>query len=182
MTKREVIAWLKRSLDAVKNAHVGIKPDDLERRSSWRTRIPECMIFVWVSSFDANEHMAHSICTNGLKPTDSLLLAILDVPLVPSGFIPILAALCAALSNLRPMTRPALSASTAALFDACRIFQRVCLHRWRSFPIRGNDRQLWLVDPQWLLLQTILPAQSLRCAEGERDYIAYGCDLKPRTN
>ena len=30
--KPEVIAWLKRSLDAVKNAHAAIKPGDLQRR------------------------------------------------------------------------------------------------------------------------------------------------------
>ncbi|MGA9446237.1 MAG: DUF1572 family protein, partial [Candidatus Sulfotelmatobacter sp.] len=31
-SKAEVIDWLKRSLDAVKEAHLAVKPNDLERK------------------------------------------------------------------------------------------------------------------------------------------------------
>jgi predicted glycosyltransferase len=33
-SKAEVIRWLKRSLEAVKQAHLAVKPDDLKRKAT----------------------------------------------------------------------------------------------------------------------------------------------------
>ena len=44
--KADVITWLKRSLDAVKEAHLAAKPKDLERKVQWpivRRRLMACI-------------------------------------------------------------------------------------------------------------------------------------------
>ena len=59
--KGEVIAWLKRSLDAVKVAHAGIKPDELQRKVkvSGKDATVEGMYLRII--VHANEHMGQLI-------------------------------------------------------------------------------------------------------------------------
>jgi len=50
-SKAEVIDWLKRSLDAVKEAHLAEKPNDLERKVRIYDRMRRWMGCISVSSF-----------------------------------------------------------------------------------------------------------------------------------
>lgn len=70
-SKREVIDWLKRSLDAVKNAHATIQPSDLQRRVkiSGRDATVDGMYLRII--VHANEHMGQLIAyarMNGIVP------------------------------------------------------------------------------------------------------------------
>lgn len=70
-SKREVIVWLKRSLDAVKNAHATIQPSDLQRRVkiSGRDATVDGMYLRII--VHANEHMGQLIAyarMNGIVP------------------------------------------------------------------------------------------------------------------
>jgi uncharacterized damage-inducible protein DinB len=69
--KPEVIDWLKRSLDAVKNAHAGIKPDDLQRRVKITNRDATLDGMYLRIIVHANEHMGQLIAyarMNGVVP------------------------------------------------------------------------------------------------------------------
>ena len=59
--KPEVIAWLKRSLDAVKNAHAAIKPGDLERKVKVYNRDATVDGMYLRIIIHANEHMGQLI-------------------------------------------------------------------------------------------------------------------------
>jgi hypothetical protein len=49
-TKPEIIAWLKRSLEAVKTAHVAVKPKDLQRNSKFTIATPPLTPCICASS------------------------------------------------------------------------------------------------------------------------------------
>ena len=69
--KPEVIAWLKRSLDAVKEAHVGVKAGDLERHvkiNGRKAKVDGIYLRILVH---ANEHMGQLVAYarfNGVVP------------------------------------------------------------------------------------------------------------------
>ncbi len=69
--KPEVIAWLKRSLDAVKDAHANVKPDYLQKRveiEKRKTTVDGIYLRILVH---ANEHMGQLIAyarMNGVVP------------------------------------------------------------------------------------------------------------------
>ena len=69
--KPEVIQWLKRSLDAVKNAHAGIKPADLQRKvkvDGHDATVDGMYLRIIVH---ANEHMGQLVAyarMNGIVP------------------------------------------------------------------------------------------------------------------
>ena len=70
-SKPQVIDWLKRSLDAVKTAHAGIKPDDLQRKvkiNGGDATVDGIYLRIIVH---ANEHMGQLIAyarMNGIVP------------------------------------------------------------------------------------------------------------------
>jgi len=69
--KPEVIEWLKRSLDAVKNAHAGIKPGDLQRKVKISNRDATVDGMYLRIIVHANEHMGQLIAyarMNGIVP------------------------------------------------------------------------------------------------------------------
>ena len=69
--KPEVIAWLKRSLDAVKNAHANIKPGDLERKVKVANRDATVDGMYLRIIIHANEHMGQLVAyarMNGIVP------------------------------------------------------------------------------------------------------------------
>jgi uncharacterized damage-inducible protein DinB len=59
--KAEVIDWLKRSLDAVKTAHAGVKPDDLQRKVKVNGRDATVDGMYLRIIIHANEHMGQLI-------------------------------------------------------------------------------------------------------------------------
>ncbi len=69
--KAEVISWLKRSLEAVRAAHVGIRPADLQRKveiSGRNTTVDGIYLRILVH---ANEHMGQLVAyarMNGIVP------------------------------------------------------------------------------------------------------------------
>jgi uncharacterized damage-inducible protein DinB len=70
-SKAEVISWLKRSLDAVKTAHLGVTPADLQRkvRVNGRDATVDGMYLRII--VHANEHMGQLIAyarVNGIAP------------------------------------------------------------------------------------------------------------------
>ena len=69
--KPEVIQWLKRSLDAVKQAHAGIKPGDLQRKVKVMNRDATVDGMYLRIIIHANEHMGQLIAyarVNGIVP------------------------------------------------------------------------------------------------------------------
>ena len=69
--KPEVIEWLKRSLDAVKNAHAGVKPGDLQRKVKIVNRDATVDGVYLRIIVHANEHMGQLIAyarMNGIVP------------------------------------------------------------------------------------------------------------------
>jgi uncharacterized damage-inducible protein DinB len=60
-SKPEVIAWLKRSLDAVKTAHAGVTPKDLQRRVKIQGRDATVDGMYLRIIVHANEHMGQLI-------------------------------------------------------------------------------------------------------------------------
>jgi uncharacterized damage-inducible protein DinB len=60
-SKAEVIAWLKRSLDAVKEAHVAVKPKDLERKVHIMDRDATVDGMYLRIIVHANEHMGQLV-------------------------------------------------------------------------------------------------------------------------
>ena len=69
--KAEVIDWLKRSLDAVKVAHVGLKPDDLQRKVKINGRDATVDGMYLRIIVHANEHMGQLVAyarMNGIVP------------------------------------------------------------------------------------------------------------------
>ena len=69
--KPEVIEWLKRSLDAVKNAHAGVKPGDLQRKVRIVNRDATVDGVYLRIIVHANEHMGQLIAyarMNGIVP------------------------------------------------------------------------------------------------------------------
>ena len=69
--KPEVIQWLKRSLDAVKQAHAGVKPGDLQRKVKVMNRDATIDGMYLRSIVDANETMGQLIAyarVNGIVP------------------------------------------------------------------------------------------------------------------
>ena len=60
-SKAEVISWLKRSLEAVKNAHSGIKPADLQRKVHVADRDATVDGMYLRIIIHANEHMGQLI-------------------------------------------------------------------------------------------------------------------------
>jgi uncharacterized damage-inducible protein DinB len=60
-SKAEVISWLKRSLEAVKNAHAGIKPADLQRKVHVADRDATVDGMYLRIIIHANEHMGQLI-------------------------------------------------------------------------------------------------------------------------
>ncbi len=69
--KADVIHWLKRSLDAVKNAHEGLKPADLEKRVKIQGRDANVDGIYLRIIVHANEHMGQLIAyarMNGVVP------------------------------------------------------------------------------------------------------------------
>ena len=59
--KAEVIAWLKRSLDAVKTAHAGIKSADLQRKVKVAGRDASVEGMYLRIIIHANEHMGQLV-------------------------------------------------------------------------------------------------------------------------
>ena len=59
--KAEVIDWLKRSLDAVKTAHAGVKPDDLQRKVKVNGRDATVDGMYLRIIVHANEHMGQLV-------------------------------------------------------------------------------------------------------------------------
>ena len=59
--KADVIDWLKRSLDAVKTAHAGVKPDDLQRKVKVNGRDATVDGMYLRIIIHANEHMGQLI-------------------------------------------------------------------------------------------------------------------------
>ena len=69
--KADVIAWLKRSLDAVKTAHAGVKPGDLQRKVKIDGRDATVDGMYLRIIVHANEHMGQLIAyarMNGIVP------------------------------------------------------------------------------------------------------------------
>jgi uncharacterized damage-inducible protein DinB len=69
--KAEVINWLKRSLDAVKTAHAGIKPADLQRKVKVNKRDADVDGMYLRILVHANEHMGQLVAyarINGIVP------------------------------------------------------------------------------------------------------------------
>ncbi len=69
--KPEVIAWLKRSLDAVKNAHAAIKPGDLPRKVKIANREATVDGMYLRIIIHDNEHMGQLVAyarMNGIVP------------------------------------------------------------------------------------------------------------------
>src|SRR5450759_460457 len=69
--KAEVINWLKRSLDAVKSAHAGIKPADLQRKVKVEKRDATVDGMYLRIIVHANEHMGQLVAyarMNGIVP------------------------------------------------------------------------------------------------------------------
>ena len=69
--KAEVINWLKRSLDAVKNARAGLKPADLQRRVKVSGRDATVDGMYLRIMIHANEHMGQLVAyarMNGIVP------------------------------------------------------------------------------------------------------------------
>lgn len=69
--KADVISWLKRSLDAVKTAHAGIKPSDLQRKVKIDKRDATVDGMYLRIIVHANEHMGQLIAyarTMGVTP------------------------------------------------------------------------------------------------------------------
>jgi len=70
-TKPEVIEWLKRSLEAVKNAHKNVKPGDLERHVKVMDREATVDGIYLRIIVHANEHMGQLVAyarSNGIVP------------------------------------------------------------------------------------------------------------------
>jgi uncharacterized damage-inducible protein DinB len=70
-SKPEVISWLKRSLDAVRNARAGLKPADFERRVKPFGRDANVDGMYLRIIVHANEHMGQLVAyarMNGIKP------------------------------------------------------------------------------------------------------------------
>jgi uncharacterized damage-inducible protein DinB len=70
-SKAEVIDWLKRSLDAVKEAHLAIKPSDLARKVHIADRDATVDGMYLRIIVHANEHMGQLIAyarTSGIVP------------------------------------------------------------------------------------------------------------------
>jgi uncharacterized damage-inducible protein DinB len=70
-SKPEVIAWLKRSLEVVKTAHAGIKPEDLARKVKVANRDATVDGMYLRIIVHANEHMGQLIAysrMNGIAP------------------------------------------------------------------------------------------------------------------
>ena len=61
MSKAEVINWLKRSLDAVKEAHLAEKPDDLQRKVHIADRDATVDGMYLRILVHANEHMGQLV-------------------------------------------------------------------------------------------------------------------------
>jgi uncharacterized damage-inducible protein DinB len=69
--KADVIAWLKRSLDAVKTAHAGLKPGELARKVKFNGRDATVDGMYLRIIVHANEHMGQLIAyarMNGIVP------------------------------------------------------------------------------------------------------------------
>ena len=69
--KAEVISWLKRSFDAVKNAHVALKPGDLQRKVKVNGRDATVDGMYLRIIVHANEHMGQMVAyarMNGIAP------------------------------------------------------------------------------------------------------------------
>ena len=69
--KAKVIEWLKRSLDAVKQAHAGIKPADLQRKVTIEGREATADGVYLRILVHANEHMGQLVAyarMNGIVP------------------------------------------------------------------------------------------------------------------
>ena len=69
--KADVIAWLRRSLDAVKTAHAGIKPADLQRKVKINGRDATVDGMYLRIIVHANEHMGQLVAyarVNGIAP------------------------------------------------------------------------------------------------------------------
>ena len=69
--KAEVIAWLKRSLDAVRTARAGLKPGDLQRRVKVMDRDATADGIYLRIVIHANEHMGQLVAyarVNGIVP------------------------------------------------------------------------------------------------------------------
>jgi uncharacterized damage-inducible protein DinB len=69
--KAKVIEWLKRSLEAVKEAHAGIKPADLQRRVTIEGREATVDGVYLRILVHANEHMGQLVAytrMNGIVP------------------------------------------------------------------------------------------------------------------
>ena len=69
--KPEVIDWLKRSLDAVKSAHAGVKPKDLKRKVEVAKRAATVDGMYLRIIVHANEHMGQLVAyarMNGVVP------------------------------------------------------------------------------------------------------------------
>jgi uncharacterized damage-inducible protein DinB len=60
-SKAEVIAWLKRSLDAVKEAHLAVKPEDLARKIHLNDRDATVDGMYLRIIVHANEHMGQLV-------------------------------------------------------------------------------------------------------------------------
>ena len=70
-TKADVISWLKRSLEAVKTAHAGAKPEDLQRKVKVFDRDATVDGMYLRIIVHANEHMGQLIAyarMNGIVP------------------------------------------------------------------------------------------------------------------
>ncbi len=70
-TKDDVIAWLRRSLDAVQTAHAAVKPDDLQRKVKIAGRDATVDGMYLRIIVHANEHMGQLIAyarMNGIVP------------------------------------------------------------------------------------------------------------------
>lgn len=70
-SKPEVIAWLKRSLEAVKSAHAGVKPADLQRKVKVNGRDATVDGMYLRIIVHANEHMGQLVAyarVNGIVP------------------------------------------------------------------------------------------------------------------
>jgi uncharacterized damage-inducible protein DinB len=70
-TKPEVIAWLKRSLEAVKTAHLTVKPKDLQRKVKIHDRDATVDGMYLRIIVHANEHMGQLVAyarMNGITP------------------------------------------------------------------------------------------------------------------
>ena len=69
--KADVISWLKRSLDAVKTAHAGLKPGDLQRKVKIEGREATADGMYLRIIVHANEHMGQLVAyarMNGIAP------------------------------------------------------------------------------------------------------------------